>query len=474
MFGASKPAGGGLFGSSVNTNTQQSSGGLFGSLGTNNQQNQQQQGGSSMFGNLGQNTQQNQGTGGLFGNLGQSTQSQQQQGGGLFGNAGQNQQSQGFGGQQNQSQQPGGLFGQSQNNQQQQTGSLFGGGLGQNQNNQQQQSGSLFGGVGQGQNNQQQQQSGFLGGLGQSQNNQPQQNSLFGQSSQQPVPQLGQGGSLWQANNVVNPREKSIPDQMQTVLEKWDSGNPNCVFKHYFYNKVDDNMAPYYRPGPNEDPKAWEEALANKPGPGYIPVLCVGFSQMGERIKLQQRNLSNFNVRLHEINSSLTKMMQEHETKTSIRTIDARRKHVVLKQRCLALATKVQVLRNRGYAMAGDEEDLRTKLLTLEKNVTDPGLGARGEEIWARMLIVQDRARTLRNEIEKAGTEAPDVLDEDTSSQAKKVLEDYNTQLSHLKGEYDSINKEFTEWQKEQGGFTAPKVKETMKNDTQARRLQFV
>ncbi|KAH6718523.1 nucleoporin complex subunit 54-domain-containing protein [Leptodontidium sp. MPI-SDFR-AT-0119] len=460
MFGASKPAGGGLFGSSVNTNTQQPSGGLFGSLGTSNQQNQQQQGGGGMFSNLGQNTQQNQGTGGLFGNLGQSTQNQQQQGGGLFGSTPQTQP------------QPGGLFGQSQNNQQ--SGGLFGGGLGQNQNNQQQRSGGLFGGIGQGQNNQQQQQGGFLGGLGQSQNNQLQQNSLFGQSSQQPVPQLGQGGSLWQANNPANPREKSIPDQMQTVLEKWDSGNPNCVFKHYFYNKVDDNMAPYYRPGPNEDPKAWEEALTNKPGPGYIPVLCVGFAQMGERIKLQQRNLSNFNVRLHEINSSLTKMMQEHETKTSIRTIDARRKHVVLKQRCLALATKVQVLRNRGYAMAGDEEDLRTKLLALEKNVTDPGLGARGEEIWARMLIVQDRARTLRNEIEKSGTEAPDVLDEETSRQAKKVLEDYNTQLSHLKGEYESINKEFLEWRKEQGGFTAPNAKETMKNDTQTKRVQFV
>jgi len=466
MFGATKPASGELFGSSINTNTQQPSGGLFGSTGTNNQQNQQQQGGGGLFGNLGQSTQQNpnQSTGGLFGNLGQSTQNQQQQGGGLFGSSAPNQH-----------QQTGGLFGQSQNTQQQ-SGGLFGGGLGQNQTNQQQQSGSLFGGgLGQSQNNQQQQQSGLLGGLGQSQNNQPQQNGLFGQSSQQNIPQLGQGASLWQAaNNAVNPREKSIPDQMQTVLEKWDSGNPNCVFKHYFYNKVDDNMAPYYRPSPNEDPKAWEEALSKKPGPGYIPVLCVGFNQMGERIKLQQRNLSNFNTRLHEINASLTKMMQDHETKTSIRTIDARRKHVVLKQRCLALATKVQVLRNRGYAMAGDEEDLRTKLLALEKNVTDPGLGARGEEIWARMLIVQDRARTLRTDIEKAGTDTPDVLDEETSRQAKKVLEDYNTQLSHLKGELESIHKEFLDWQKEQGGPAAPKAKETMKNDTQARSLRFV
>lgn len=500
MFGATKPASGGLFGTSINTNTQQPSGGLFGSTGTNNQQNQQQQGGGGLFGNLGQSTQQtqNQSTGGLFGNLGQSTQNQQQQSGGLFGS-----------GAPNQPQQTGGLFGQSQNTQQQ-SGGLFGGGLGQNQNNQQQQqSGSLFGGgLGQSQNNQQQQQqSGLFGGLGQSQNNQPQQNGLFGQSSQQNIPQLGQGASLWQAaNNAVNPRmysqfisgseanvvtgEKSIPDQMQTVLEKWDSGSPNCVFKHYFYNKVDDNMAPYYRPSPNEDPKAWEEALSKKPGPGYIPVLCVGFNQMGERIKLQQRNLSNFNTRLHEINASLTKMMQDHETKTSIRTIDARRKHVVLKQRCLALATKVQVLRNRGYAMAGDEEDLRTKLLALEKNVTDPGLGARGEEIWARMLIVQDRARTLRTDIEKAGTETPDVLDEDTSRQAKKVgfsilrplhfliimqvLEDYNTQLSHLKGELESIHKEFLDWQKEQGGPAAPKAKETAKNDTRARSLRFV
>jgi nuclear pore complex protein Nup54 len=208
---------------------------------------------------------------------------------------------------------------------------------------------------------------------------------------------------------------------MSTVLEKWDISNPNCAFKHYFYNKVEDNMAPYYRPAPNEDPKAWEEALSKKPGPGFIPVLCTGFAEMGERIKTQQRNLANFNSRLHEINDSLSRMMQEHETKTSIRATDARRRHLVLKQRCLALAGKVQVLRNRGYAMGGDEEDLRTKLLALEKGVNDPGLGARGEEIWARMLTVQERAKLLRDEIEKTGAEGPDMLGEEMSNRAKKV-----------------------------------------------------
>ena len=71
--------------------------------------------------------------------------------------------------------------------------------------------------------------------------------------------------------------------------------------------------------------------------------------------------------------------------------------------------------------MGGDEEDLRTKLLALERGVSDPGLGARGEEIWARMLTVQERTRLLQSEIEKSGAETPDMLDEEMSRRAKKV-----------------------------------------------------
>jgi nuclear pore complex protein Nup54 len=415
LFGATTgQAGGGLFGSTLganNTQNQPTGGGLFGATGQNNQ-NQPQQ------------------TGGLFG---QSTQQNQpQQSGGLFGNLNKPQQ---------QTQSTGGLFGQST----QQTGGLFGG-LGQNtqQNQQQQQpqqqASSLFGGLGQStqQNQQQGTSGGLFSGLGQSQN-QAQRPGIFSQSTQQ-QPQLGQsqlGGSLWQPNSGMKAGksfpcfgvnwhwlaigEKSIPEQIATVLQKWDIGNPNCVFQHYFYNKVDDNMAPFYKPGPNEDPKAWDEALSKKPGPGFIPVLCVGFEQLGKRIELQQRNLAHYNARLHEINNSLSLMLSNHDTKTSIRAMDARRKHVVLKQRCLALATKVQILRNRGYAMGGDEEDLKTKLQALERGVTDPALSARGEEIWARMLTVQERAKLLKAEIEKSGSDDPVGLDEAMNQQAKKV-----------------------------------------------------
>lgn len=224
--------------------------------------------------------------------------------------------------------------------------------------------------------------------------------------------------------NLANedPGEKSIPDQMQTVAKKWLPGqSPDCAFQYYFYNKVDENQVRFYQPGPGEDPKAWEEALGKKPGPAYIPVLCTGYEQLAQRIKVQAVNLSAFNRALHAINDQLTACLHSHETSHSVRALDAKRKHAQLRQRCLRIATKVQVLRNRGYALGGDEEDLKTKLQELERKANDPALGARAEEIWARMLTVQERAKVLKTEIERSGAEASEVLDEDTTKKAKKV-----------------------------------------------------
>lgn len=363
-------------------------------------------------------------------------------------------------------------FGQTNLSQPQQPPSLFGN-IGQSVQGQQQS--SLFGGLSSDQGNQSMQAGGgSFTGLRQS-NQLPLQNVIdLGrtQSQSQPLLQLGRSG-IWQPNSSIGPQEKSVPEQMAAVIEKWDASNPNCAFKYYFYNKVGENMAPYYRPGPNEDPKAWDEALSNKPDKGYIPVLCVGFAQMGERIKLQQRNLANFNSRLHDINDCLTRMMQDHETRTSIKAMDARRKHIILKQRCIVLATKVQVLRNRGYALGGDEEDLKIKLLALERQVNDPALGARGEEIWARMLAVQDRAKILSVEIGKAGLETPNTMDEELTRRAKKILEDYHTQLVHLSSELESIRRDYENWMKDQT-YPKPIVTDISPKNIQSRSFQFV
>ncbi|KZL83579.1 nucleoporin nup44 [Colletotrichum incanum] len=341
-----------------------------------------------------------------------------------------------------------------------QTGGLFGGGgfggstLGQStqqqpqqqqqqQGNQQQGGLSLFG---------QTQNQGNAFGNSMAQSQQPQQQQQ--QQQQQQMPSLSQSqaqlsSSLWQPGRETPQNQKPIPEQMALIFEKWNPTNPNCTFKHYFYNKVDEASVPFYKPGPHEDPKEWEEALQKKPAPGYIPVLCTGFSGVAARLQTQKKVVGELNVRLHQINASLDAILSRHDLETSVRALAARRRHVVLRERCLALAARVQVLRNRGYALSGDEDDLRLKLVELERNVQDPALAAREEELWSRLIVLRDYADQLMKETNKPAFASGEGLSEETEHKTKKVLEDYEKQIQHLKKEVESITKDFADWEKE-------------------------
>jgi nuclear pore complex protein Nup54 len=208
--------------------------------------------------------------------------------------------------------------------------------------------------------------------------------------------------------------------------DKWDPTNPNCVFQHYFYNSVKPEEAPFYGPAPGEDERKWEEALSNKPSAGAIPVLARGFEQVAERIRQQSAAVTALRTRLHEINNSLTLLKDAHELNVASRITEAKRKHIVFTQRTLALATKVQILRNRGYVMDQQEEELKKKLAELEKQTFDPVLGGRQEEIWARMSGVRERARMLQEETEKIGKSIEsqqngELLSEDDQKALEKV-----------------------------------------------------
>lgn len=225
--------------------------------------------------------------------------------------------------------------------------------------------------------------------------------------------------------NIRTKGEKSIPEQMQLVLEKWNPESASCQFQHYFYNHVQSETVPYYGPAPGEDEGKWEQALTNKPNEGSIPVLCRGFSALGNRLRVQVQSVTSLQQRLHEINNSLAAMLQNHDLEISVRTVDAKRRHVALSQRCLQLATKVQLLRNRGYAMDSAEEELRQKLTELERGVFDPLLSGRQEEIWARMVGIRARARVLQEEMERSGVQggqqSSDAIDEEVMRKVKKV-----------------------------------------------------
>ncbi|KAL5606388.1 hypothetical protein BROUX41_002805 [Berkeleyomyces rouxiae] len=281
--------------------------------------------------------------------------------------------------------------------------------------------------------------------------------SMFGNTMAQPqqqlqpqqpgLPSLSQSqaqltNSLWQPSREA-PHQRPVQDQIMQVLEKWDTTNPNCVFQHYFYNRVEESNVPFYKPGPHENPRDWEEALEKKPAPGFIPVLCTGFQGISERLKTQRRAIADLNTRIHQINSSLDAILSRHDLATSVRAAAARRRHVVLQERCMSFAAKVQVLRNRGYALSGEEDDMRLKLHALEKAVNDPAISAKEEELWSRLLILRGYATTLTQELSKPMAQAEESLDEDTEMKLKKVLEDYDKQLQHLKKEVESIKTQY-------------------------------
>jgi len=215
--------------------------------------------------------------------------------------------------------------------------------------------------------------------------------------------------------------QKPIPDQIKDVVQKWDDKSPQCAFKHYFYNKVEEAAIPYYAPQPHEDPREWEEALQNKPAAGFMPVLAAGFAGMAERLKVQQRAIGTFNAKLHEINRSLDTILEDHDLKTSVRSLAARRRHAQLARRCLSLAAKTQVLRNRGYALSGDEDDLLTKLRAVEKGIQDPALGARMDDLWGRLIALRSYADNLKAEISRRGIKEAEGLGGDIEAKAKKV-----------------------------------------------------
>ena len=219
--------------------------------------------------------------------------------------------------------------------------------------------------------------------------------------------------------------QKPVLAQIDLAFSKWNPQNLASPFQTYLYNTVPPEQAPFYGPTAQDDEAKWEEALNKKPSPGAIPVLVKGFREVGMRMNMQLQALHTLGGRLHEINSGLSKLLQKHELSISVRAVECRRKHLRLSHQCLGLAAKTQVLRNRGYAMDGPEEELRNKLLVLERSVLDPALNGRSEEIWARMVSVRERGRLLQREFELAGRSSSQdqrqVVDEDVMKRVKKV-----------------------------------------------------
>lgn len=231
--------------------------------------------------------------------------------------------------------------------------------------------------------------------------------------------------SLWEEGRGLGVY-RSIPAQMEIVKDKWDAASLQSPLRTYLYRYVgDEKEALQYRPVPNlEDENRWEDAVAKRPGPEWVPLLVRGFAELAQKGKQQMEMIAKCNMLLHEINTSLDIQLETHNQKVSARLAECKRRQQAASKRTLALAVKVQILRNKGYVMDNAEEELKSKLEKLERDILDPALDAREQEIWARMLGIRERAKRLKSEMDKITPSAisdEPALDETTIQQAKEV-----------------------------------------------------
>ncbi|KEF54297.1 uncharacterized protein A1O9_09463 [Exophiala aquamarina CBS 119918] len=308
---------------------------------------------------------------------------------------------------------------------------------------------------------------GGVGGFGASMQQQPAQTGgMFGLSTQQqpqtqrPLDQTlrfgqsqqGQSASpsMWEEGRGLNVF-RSIPAQMNIVKNKWDPQNLSSPLRGYLYQHVGSEAEAFkYRAGPDEDEDKWEEAVNKRPGPEWVPLLVRGFFELGRKAQIQMEAIQRCNMMLQEINASLDAQLNTHRQNVAARLEECNRRQVSAAQRTLALAVKVQTLRNRGYVMDNAEEELKAKLENLQREVFDPSLNAREQEIWARMLAIRERTKRIKVEMERiapTANEEDSTLDEETIVAARKTLEAYDTQLRHLHKELNLVSQEFADWE---------------------------
>lgn len=169
-----------------------------------------------------------------------------------------------------------------------------------------------------------------------------------------------------------------------------------------------------------------------------------------------------FRNELYMIQDKLNQIQNRHDLTTSIKLEDCRRRHIALARRSLSLAAKVQVLKNRGYALQPEEEQLKKRLEGLSRLVNDPASSGRMNEIWARMMVVQEKAKVMEESVGKvdimwdekqlqvAGkvTRQSNPLHPRTfANSLPQLLQSNSAGLEYLLKEVKDIEKLFAEWE---------------------------
>ena len=203
------------------------------------------------------------------------------------------------------------------------------------------------------------------------------------------------------------------------------------MFQAYFYNRVAPETASLYTKPENHKQAAWDDAVAKRPDNSVVPVMAIGFTDLQTRMDGQQQQIHAYRTRMHEIVDKLKELDDRQLLHTTPKISVAMRRHTELSQRALQLATKVQVLRCRGYAMRPEEEQLRTRLTELQKRLKNPDTFGRTEEVWAKMTLIRARQKAAERD-DSRSVSMINFEDGDGLDQIEQVLEDHVKGLAYV------------------------------------------
>ncbi|KAJ3055173.1 hypothetical protein HK097_011327 [Rhizophlyctis rosea] len=284
---------------------------------------------------------------------------------------------------------------------------------------------TAFGGFG----GQTQQQTQGTGAFGFGSTTQADGGGFLGQ--QQPAFGQQQPGAFGQSTAIAQPQQPTVVDMLKHAHSAWDPNSPNYHFKHYFYNVVHPDEVQFYKPPPGQDDDLYRQAMRDNPDPRcMVPVLAKGFEDVKKRMAYQERQCQDHTDRLQELSREVTRIRNKHYVET-LRSIDrAKFKHREIVEKTLKLYRQIQLLRQRGYSIRADEENLKSRLEGMQRELQKPSM------FRGRLNEVQAVVNQMRDAQKVAGgsgvQEGWAVADERSLELIYEALGGHQAGLAHL------------------------------------------
>ncbi|EGF80032.1 hypothetical protein BATDEDRAFT_89228 [Batrachochytrium dendrobatidis JAM81] len=221
-------------------------------------------------------------------------------------------------------------------------------------------------------------------------------------------------------------QQQQIVEAIMRMEAYWNPQSPLCNFKFYFYNMVHASEAHLYQPPPQEM-GTYQQAQMNNPDPScMVPVLAVGFGDLKKRMEVQEQQQAVHKEKLEMIATRVDALKTKHFVDTLVKLDEFRRRQRQMVHKTYMLLKTVQILRNRGYSIRVDEEALRSRFESMERDLQKPSIfRGRLNEIWAQLQQLKDSKRM-------SDDATFSIVDEDSLAPVLEALSEMQNGLSHF------------------------------------------